>query len=343
MNNKLNHIRILISGFILFTLISLACIISTPEGTPTQTSMVTATTQLPPSTTVIPTDTPEPKPSDTPGPTNTPGASGCSDASQFIADITIPDNTSINSGEVFTKVWRFQNNGSCPWTQDYSFVFVEGDQMGAPSRVNLDQDVPPGGRLDISITFTAPTTSGTYQSTWQLGAQNGSIFGTRAWVQIIVEDNLVISSENVPPIPNELYIYYAGGGVVREICNDLASDSEDDNSLSIRLVSGHNTCKQYIEPFETIIIYGEGYEPNISIPFGVYFDPDGYEYDKKNDLSYLTGSLLFGTRVTTDSQGNFQLSLSNDIFNFEGKYILLPISQLEEQPKEGYGNIVIQR
>lgn len=122
------------------------------------------------------------------------GGVSCSNDSGFIGDISVLDNTSINSGEAFSKVWRFQNNGSCAWTKDYAFVFVEGDQMGAPSQVNLEQDVPPSGTYDISVIFTAPDTPGTYRSTWQLSAPNDTLFGSRAWVQIIV----IIPPDSMP-------------------------------------------------------------------------------------------------------------------------------------------------
>ncbi|MEI6291880.1 MAG: NBR1-Ig-like domain-containing protein, partial [Chloroflexota bacterium] len=48
---------------------------------------------------------------------------------QFINDVTIPDDTNMKVNKSFTKVWRLQNTGSCPWTSGYLLVFDHGDLL----------------------------------------------------------------------------------------------------------------------------------------------------------------------------------------------------------------------
>src|SRR5690606_12655496 len=48
---------------------------------------------------------------------------------QFISHANYPDGTHVPVNESFTKTWRVKNTGNVPWTSDYRFTFVSGDQM----------------------------------------------------------------------------------------------------------------------------------------------------------------------------------------------------------------------
>lgn len=143
-----------------------------------------------PATTVAPVASPEGptpvKPSDTPGPTNTPGTSGCTNSAAFVSDVTIPDDTVVQPGQTFVKTWRLNNNGTCAWQTTYQLAFVSGAQMGAPAAVTLPGVVNAGSNMDVSVTFTAPLTPGTYTSQWQMRTGAGELFGTKPYVRIIV-------------------------------------------------------------------------------------------------------------------------------------------------------------
>lgn len=54
----------------------------------------------------------------------------CINRVKFVEDITIPDETVVAAGKPFTKTWKLKNVGSCVWTEDYSFEFVDGDFNG---------------------------------------------------------------------------------------------------------------------------------------------------------------------------------------------------------------------
>ncbi|GEM_PF-589658 len=102
--------------------------------------------------------------------------SDCNRAS-FVADVTVRDGTAFAPGEAFTKTWRLKNSGSCAWTKSYALVFYSGEQMSAPTLVNLPWSVAPGEMVDISINAIAPASPGQYQSNWILRTASGNLFG----------------------------------------------------------------------------------------------------------------------------------------------------------------------
>ena len=156
-------------------------------------------TALPP---VVTPDTPTPAASDAsvtpqptpPDPTPTPVTTGCTDRVGFVADLSIPDNTTLAAGSAFTKTWRLRNNGTCTWTTDYALVFSDGEAMGAPASIPLAALVPAGSEIDLSIDLQAPGAEGTYRGDWLLQNAGGARFGIGPsgdqpfWVQIAVGD-----------------------------------------------------------------------------------------------------------------------------------------------------------
>ena len=114
------------------------------------------------------------------------------DQVKFIKDVTIPDEMDIAPGESFTKTWRLQNAGSCPWGIGYLLYFESGDIMGGPSSKDLTSEtIQPGKNLDISVDLVAPGETGTYQGFWKLRNVRGEGFGVGEyskafWVKINV-------------------------------------------------------------------------------------------------------------------------------------------------------------
>jgi hypothetical protein len=121
------------------------------------------------------------------GPTSNPAE--CTDSAAFVSDVTIPDGTIVNAGENFSKVWRVQNTGTCPWAEMYRLVFVGGQQMGAPDSVPL-RVTQPGQTLDIAVDLTAPETDGEYRADFEIHNPDGNAIpvddGTVLWVIITV-------------------------------------------------------------------------------------------------------------------------------------------------------------
>ena len=122
-------------------------------------------------------------------------------------DITIPDDTEIPAGNSFTKVWRVVNTGTCNWTAEYTAVFFSGEQMEAPSAVNITEPVAPGQSIDIAVTMVAPQEPGTYQGDWLLQNADGENFGIGVnaidsfWVRIVVVEAEDTPTPTASPVP----------------------------------------------------------------------------------------------------------------------------------------------
>jgi photosystem II stability/assembly factor-like uncharacterized protein len=144
----------------------------------------------PPSTlTLLPPLTATSTPFDQPVPTIAPY--GCNKAS-FVADITVPDGTFFSPGAAFTKTWRLKNTGSCGWTNSYKFIFYSGEQMSAPTSINLPRNIAPGESVDLTVNMVAPASAGKYRGHWILSNASGALFGigTNASMPIWVEINV---------------------------------------------------------------------------------------------------------------------------------------------------------
>ena len=113
-------------------------------------------------------------------------AATCRDDSDFVADVTVPDGTSFAPETFLQKTWRLRNTGECTWDASYRLTFLSGDRMSGPRSAPLGQSVRPGEEVELSILLMAPAEAGTYQGQWQLFAPDGTPFGTRPYVHIVV-------------------------------------------------------------------------------------------------------------------------------------------------------------
>lgn len=213
----------LLGFYLLSCLLLSACGLGAVDATPTlsveaiQTQAVatfaadqTQTALAIPSLTPTLTDTPSPTATSTLTATETPAslpatAAGSLPTSScyslaFVADVTIPDNTTITPGQKFTKTWRVKNNGSCTWEAGFKFGFTGGEAMGA-TPLTLNIAVSTGADTELSVALTAPTTPGTYRGNWRLSTASGSYFGDEVYVLIIVGGTSIPSTSTVTVTP----------------------------------------------------------------------------------------------------------------------------------------------
>ncbi len=109
----------------------------------------------------------------------------CTNNAVFVSDVTVPDNTSVATGQAFNKIWRIRNTGTCTWGPGYTFAFVTGTAMTTNTSAGIAvPQVAPGATADIVAPLTAPNTAGTYRGFWQMRAPNGTPFGQRVWVLV---------------------------------------------------------------------------------------------------------------------------------------------------------------
>ena len=107
----------------------------------------------------------------------------------YIADVTIPDGTTMTPGQEFVKTWTIKNTGDCTWGAGYKPIYSYGEIMSGQA-VPLEAAVPPGVEVNVSVNFKAPSTIGEYTSAWQMVTPKGISFGAKEdifYVKIIVQ------------------------------------------------------------------------------------------------------------------------------------------------------------
>ena len=182
-----------------------------PAARPTSTP-IKVTTQVPAAIDAVPTVTASATPSPSPEPApaasvEASGAEACSNAAQFEADVTIPDNTILPPEQTFVKTWRLRNTGTCAWSTSYELMRDSGAELGGPASVGLPLAVARNATVDISVQLAAPATQGAYAESWQLADADGRRFGRTITVVIVVPD-----LEFGETLPDEIVYMYGGGG-----------------------------------------------------------------------------------------------------------------------------------
>ncbi|MEV0675294.1 NBR1-Ig-like domain-containing protein [Actinosynnema sp. NPDC050436] len=107
-----------------------------------------------------------------------PGPRVPGDATSFIGDVTIPDDTVVAPGQQFTKVWEIVNRGTVLWRGRYlqrTDLPPAPGTCATPDRVQIG-DTLPNERIKISVAVTAPTTPTTCMVKWKMVDEAGEPF-----------------------------------------------------------------------------------------------------------------------------------------------------------------------
>ncbi len=114
------------------------------------------------------------------GGTNT---GGCTYRATYVADVSIPDGTTLIAGSSFTKIWRVRNTGTCVWGNGYpmhTLTYVGGSLLGAPTSVEMNAIVHPGYEIDMVVPMVAPSVAGHYRSQWKFDVDGRALVGVGA-------------------------------------------------------------------------------------------------------------------------------------------------------------------
>lgn len=112
------------------------------------------------------------------------------DASGFVRDVTVPDNATVLTGQVFTKTWEIQNIGHVKWVgrrlvcMDRKPDIPAVDDIAPPeaqrgltptqSIIDIPETVPRSSVM-LSVEFTAPCYPCTVMSYWKMTDDSGDI------------------------------------------------------------------------------------------------------------------------------------------------------------------------
>jgi len=171
-------------------IITITSIPDTPSATATQIPSPTPS----PTEEVLPSATPTIQDS------ATPSQPSCTNIAEFEKHLSISDGSVLTSNNLYAKVWRVKNIGTCTWTTDYKLVFINGDQNLNQTDIPLPKEVPPGETVELKVNFATPEEGNTYIANWMLASETGLIFGLGPLADQPLVLNFVIKPKSgLPP------------------------------------------------------------------------------------------------------------------------------------------------
>jgi len=117
---------------------------------------------------------------------------------RFVTDVTIPDGTPLSPNEQFFKVWKLRNEGQAAWPQGTMLGHVGGDKLSMAECVPVEATLA-GEEREVTVDMVTPSKPGRYVSYWRLIHPDGSRFGQRVWVDIIVSPKSESQEETPAP------------------------------------------------------------------------------------------------------------------------------------------------
>lgn len=205
-----------------------------PTGQPTQPTLLPTPTRV----STNPTTVPPP---------------ACVFKAQYVADVTIADNTVLAPGQTFTKTWRVRNIGTCAWGPGsalHQLAFVGNNALGAPPSVEISNAVAVGAEADISVPMVAPAQAGSFESDWKLRADDDTLVGVgpanvALYVKIIVQaapsPTPVSPPTGVPPTgvpptaaPTSGIIQFVPGATEAEVQGTLPANGVATYSIGVQ-------------------------------------------------------------------------------------------------------------
>lgn len=155
---------------------------ATPGALPTPRLERATTAPLPPS--AIP-PSPTPLLGGPPATDTSPTSEPCTSNSEFVTDLTVPDETEFRAGEAIDKRWEVRNSGTCAWGAGFRLVLVDGNPMGAPTEMAL-YPAAADTTATVQVNMIAPNEAGDYIGAWQMRDPDRQLFGDRMWIRIKV-------------------------------------------------------------------------------------------------------------------------------------------------------------
>lgn len=124
---------------------------------------------------------------------------------RYLADITIPSGFKMAAGQAFSKSWLVQNSGDMTWTADFRLVHVGGKQMGETAEFPVPQ-LEPGEQAYLTISLTAPDSTGTQVGDWQLQDGEDNRFGDILVVRVNTTRAVRMTGKNAAELVADITI-----------------------------------------------------------------------------------------------------------------------------------------
>ncbi len=112
-----------------------------------------------------------------------PPVSGVAEKAQYVTQ-NLPDNYQTKPGTLLTIVWTVKNIGKTEWDTSCMLRWFTGPK-GDKTSIAFPKKVAPNATVDLTVTFTAPSEPGTYNSWWKLTNAAGQNFADVNFVFIV--------------------------------------------------------------------------------------------------------------------------------------------------------------
>lgn len=285
-----------------------------------------------PTPTLMPTVAPTPTATAVPEPTAVPTETAvitttatltdCTNIISYIDDITVPDDTVFAPGDEIVKTWQLRNDGTCPWTEEYTAVYIGGDDLIGPITQTMEA-VAPNDTVDLTITFTAPATEGTYRENWQIADADGTPFGIGGleseafWLQV------EISETAEPEATAEPGTAVIGGVVWRDYCTETAGNCT-------QLSDGYYVADGVFSSYERVL-------PELTVSLSRGVCPSNNEFGATLAAAVTDASGIY--RIEGLDKGNYCAWI--DIYSAENVNLLIPGNWTWPAPGTGYWTVVL--
>lgn len=101
---------------------------------------------------------------------------------QFISDVTYPDNSIVYTSQKFEKIWTVRNQGATAWKDLYlecqdDPVHLNGIPLGlkpVTKKIPIPETLP-GEKAIVSVLLIAPSLPGTVISQWKAVTEEGAL------------------------------------------------------------------------------------------------------------------------------------------------------------------------
>jgi hypothetical protein len=194
------------------------------------------------------------------------------DAVDFLEHMTILTGTVVGRGQVFTKTWAVENTGTTTWTNDYTLVFDQGEQMDGPDEQPLlhyyhplIEDVKPGDLISITVVLTSSLEEGEFIGYWLLRDLEGEQFG--------------FGPESKDPMQVDIIVKAGAGTEVNQVHSTSLDVSPENYSgpCPVQLIFSGAVEVEGMGPFE----YEYVHDVNTDLPGWEYLipAPNQFSYD----------------------------------------------------------------
>lgn len=112
------------------------------------------------------------------------------DKADFV--MVLPSPNQFVPDQHFYLTWQIKNTGTSTWSGKYDFHYSSGIQLADQTSYEITNVVEPGGLLTITMPAKAPSSEGTYQTTWVLENPDGIVF-YNVYYTVIVGDQTFIT------------------------------------------------------------------------------------------------------------------------------------------------------